>query len=88
MRKLELVWNEDSMIHEPKFVYQKENIPTTNKRYRGKNKISNFQDKVRAKRGTVWTTSQQANLMHAMRQCHSTETRILYLERTNQLHTI
>jgi hypothetical protein len=51
MRKLELVWNEDSMIHEPKFVYQKENIPTKNKRYRGKNKIPNFQDKVRAKKG-------------------------------------
>tara|TARA_B100001123_G_C14444463_1_gene683936 strand:- start:187 stop:441 length:255 start_codon:yes stop_codon:yes gene_type:complete len=50
MRKLELVWNKDLMIHEPKFVYQKENIPSKNKRYRGKNKIPNFQDKVRARR--------------------------------------
>jgi len=88
MRKLELVWNQELMQYEQKFVHHEENIPTKNKRYRGKNKISNFQDKVRAKRSTVWTTSQQANLMHAMRQCHSTETRILYLERTGQLHTV
>ena len=40
------------------------------------------------KRGTVWTKSQQADKMHAMRQCHSTETRYLYLERTGQLDTI
>jgi len=88
MRKLELVWNQELMQYDQKFVYHEENIPAKNKRYRGKNKISNFQDKVKAKRSTVWTTSQQANLMHAMRQCHSTETRILYLERTGQLHTV
>lgn len=40
------------------------------------------------KRGTVWTKSQQADRMHTMRQCHSTETRYLYLERTGQLDTI
>lgn len=40
------------------------------------------------KRSTVWVKSQQAEQMHAMRQCHSTETRYLYLERTGQLDTI
>jgi len=50
MRKLELVWNQELMQYEQKFVHHEENIPTKNKRYRGKNKVSNFQDKVRAKR--------------------------------------
>ena len=50
MRKLELVWNIELMQYEQKFVHQEENIPAKKKRYRGKNKISNFQDKVRAKR--------------------------------------
>ena len=50
MRKLELVWNQELMQYDQKFVHHEENIPTKNKRYRGKNKISNFQDKVRAKR--------------------------------------
>ena len=50
MRKLELVWNQELMQYEQKFVHQEENVPTKNKRYRGKNKVSNFQDKVKAKR--------------------------------------
>ena len=50
MRKLELVWNQELMQYEQKFVHQEEKKPTKNKRYRGKNKVSNFQDKVRAKR--------------------------------------
>ena len=50
MRKLELVWNQELMQYEQKFVHHEENIPTKNKRYRGKNKVSNFQDKVKAKR--------------------------------------
>ena len=50
MRKLELVWNQELMQYDQKFVHHEEKKPTKNKRYRGKNKISNFQDKVRAKR--------------------------------------
>jgi hypothetical protein len=50
MRKLELVWNQDLMQYDQKYVHHEENVPTKNKRYRGKNKISNFQDKVKAKR--------------------------------------
>ena len=50
MRKLELVWNQELMQYDQKYVHHEENVPTKNKRYRGKNKISNFQDKVRAKR--------------------------------------
>jgi hypothetical protein len=40
------------------------------------------------KRGTVWVKSQQAEQMHAMRQCHSTETKIIHLENIGQLDTI
>mgnify|MGYP003658279678 CR=1 FL=1 len=90
------VWNDEKQIHEIKFVNQQEVKPKKKARYRGKNKISNFKDKVEQrkkdaqlyKRGTVWAKSQQAEQMHAMRQCHSTETRYLYLERTGQLDTI
>jgi len=40
------------------------------------------------KRGTVWAKSQQAEQMHAMRQCHSTLTKIIHLENIGQLDTI
>ena len=50
MRKLELVWNQELMQYEQKFVHHEEMKPTKNKRYRGKNKISNFQDKQRVKK--------------------------------------
>ena len=50
MRKLELVWNQELMQYDQKYVHHEENVPTKNKRYRGKNKRSNCQDKVRAKR--------------------------------------
>ena len=93
MYKQMQVWNDELNINEIKFVHIDEVKP---KRFKGKNKIPNFKDKEEQKKkdaqlykkGTVWTKSQQANKMHAMRQCHSTETRILYLERTGQLDTI
>jgi uncharacterized protein Yka (UPF0111/DUF47 family) len=40
------------------------------------------------KRGTVWTKSQQADKIHAMRQCHDTLTKIIHLENIGQLDTI
>ena len=40
------------------------------------------------KRGTVWAKSQQAEQMHAMRQCHITLTKIIHLENIGQLDTI
>ena len=96
MYKQMQVWNDELNINEIKFVHIDEVKPKKKVRHRGPNKISNFKDKEEQKKkdaqlykkGTVWTQSQQANKMHAMRQCHSTETRILYLERTGQLDII
>ena len=91
------VWDNSKQCPVTRWVHQEEETKQKKKaRYRGKNKIPNFKDKVEQrkkeaqlyKKGTVWTKSQQAEQMHAMRQCHSTETRYLYLERTGQLDTI
>jgi len=67
MRKLELVWNKDLMIHELKLVHHKENIPTKNKRYRGKNKIPNFQDKVKANKKGITAYQYACVITHRAR---------------------
>jgi len=67
MRKLELVWNQELMQYEQKFVHHEENIPTKNKRYRGKNKVSNFQDKVRAKRKGITAYQYACVITHRAR---------------------
>ena len=67
MRKLELVWNQELMQYDQKFVHHEENIPTKNKRYRGKNKVSNFQDKVRAKRKGITAYQYACVITHRAR---------------------
>ena len=67
MRKLELVWNQELMQYDQKYVHHEENIPTKNKRYRGKNKVSNFQDKVRAKRKGITAYQYACVITHRAR---------------------
>ncbi len=97
MRVQAQIWNDSLKIHEVKYVNVDEVKPTKKaKRFRGDNKISNFKDKAKQrkkdsqlyKRGTVWTQSQQADKMHAMRQCHNTLTKLIHLENQGLLDTI
>lgn len=96
MRVQSQIFDEVNQCYKIVFVNKEEPKTKKPKRFRGKNKVANFKDKAEQKkkdaqlykRGTVWAKSQQADRMHAMRQCHSTETRYLYLERTGQLDTI
>ena len=67
MRKLELVWNQELMQYNQKFVHHEEKKPTKNKRYRGKNKISNFQDKVKANKKGITAYQYACVITHRAR---------------------
>ena len=96
MRVQAQIWSDSDKCHVTKWVNEEVKPIKKSKRFRGDNKISNFKDKAKQrkkdsqlyKRGTVWTQSQQADKMHAMRQCHNTLTKLIHLENQGLLDTI
>ena len=99
MRKKMFVINPETLTPELKNVFvevEREELKKGMRPYEKSSKkikekrTRKFVDKINYlyKRGTVWTKSQQADRMHAMRQCHSELTKIIHLENIGQLHTI